>query len=105
MRDVLHHFFAPVGGLLERDLCARQGDVGAAELDATLGRELLELEIPRVELAKLLGERFELDGEVSVCVFGSHSCGLRPRLQLQGACEQITTLWSRCKASGDVGTS
>jgi hypothetical protein len=31
-----------------------------------LCRELLELEVPVVELPKLCCERFELDGEVSV---------------------------------------
>jgi hypothetical protein len=72
--------------------------------DPPLGRQLLELEIPLVQLAKLLGKGFELDGEVSVCVFGSHSRATRSRLQLQGAYVQITILWSRCKASAVSGT-
>ena len=103
--DVLHHFLAPVGGLLERDLCARQGDVGAAELDATLGRELLELEIPRVELAKLLCERFELDGEVSVCVFDGHSAGGDRGCNCREPMRRLRPCGGRCKASVRSGTS
>ncbi len=49
--DVLNRLLAVLGDLVERDLRARQRDVGAAQLHPALHHLALELEVPFVELA------------------------------------------------------